>query len=247
MESFIDFAIINELSRNVDGYRLSTFLYKDKDSNDSKLYIGPIWDFNLAFGNANYCDGGITTGWAWDFNNICNGDWWLIPFWWKRLLKDPEYVIQFQDRWSELRSGLYSNETLMNYIDSVVFVLDQPQQRNFKQWPILNEWIWPNNNVGGTYENEINYLKGWITSRLSWLDTNIAALEVITELDDMPIAATPITIFPNPNNGQFNVRIETFSNSEISINLYDQLGKIILNKHLNINSLKENTLSVLEP
>ena len=135
----------------------------------------------------------------------------------------------------------------MNYIDSVVFVLDQPQQRNFTQWPILNEYVWPNNYVGGSYANEVHYLKQWITSRLSWLDTNIASLEVITELDDTPIEATPITIFPNPNNGQFNVRIETFSNSEISINLYDQLGKVILNKRLNINSLKDNTLSILEP
>jgi len=68
IDSFVDFAIINEITRNVDGYRLSTFLHKDKDSKGGKLYIGPIWDFNLAFGNADYCQGSNTSGWAWDFN-----------------------------------------------------------------------------------------------------------------------------------------------------------------------------------
>ena len=48
-ETFIDFFILNELSNNVDGYRLSTYLTKNRDE---KLKIGPIWDFNLSFGNA---------------------------------------------------------------------------------------------------------------------------------------------------------------------------------------------------
>ena len=100
------------MSRNVDGYRLSTFIYKDKDSKDEKLYLGPIWDFNLAFGNADYCDGGETQGWAWDFNKICRGDNWSIPFWWRRLLRDPEYVIQYQNRWAELRQDIYIKDGL---------------------------------------------------------------------------------------------------------------------------------------
>ena len=48
---------MNELSNNVDGFRLSTYLHKDRDE---KLMIGPIWDFNLSFGNANYCGGEST-------------------------------------------------------------------------------------------------------------------------------------------------------------------------------------------
>lgn len=53
-ESFYDMIIMNELSKNVDGYRLSTYLYKDKND---KLTAGPLWDFNLSFGNANYYNG----------------------------------------------------------------------------------------------------------------------------------------------------------------------------------------------
>lgn len=243
IESFIDFAIINELSRNVDGYRLSTFLYKDKNSKDDKLYIGPIWDFNLAFGNADYCEGGSTTGWAWDFNNICNGDFWLIPFWWKRFLRDPEYVIQFQNRWTELRNGLYSNETIMNYIDSLVSVLDEPQQRNFNKWPILSEYIWPNNYVGNTYSNEVTYLKSWISDRLSWLDFNIAGLEVITDLEDDLTVKYAISIYPNPNNGKFHIHFNHNIESDLDFSLHDNLGKIIFHRKLTFNEINDHFIN----
>ena len=231
VKSFIDFAIVNELSRNVDGYRLSTFLYKDKDSKDDQIYIGPLWDFNLAFGNADYCDGGITTGWAWDFNMICNGDYWMIPFWWKRFLRDPEYVLQLQDRWTELRSGLYSNATITSYIDSVVTVLEEPQERNFTRWPILSEWVWPNNYVGNSYPNEINYLKNWITSRLAWLDSHIASLEVVTGLEDIE-AERPISIYPNPNDGNFHVYFNQPSSADLDLSLFDNLGRIVYRQKL---------------
>jgi hypothetical protein len=232
VESFIDFAIINELSRNVDGYRLSTFLYKDKDSKDAKLYLGPLWDFNLAFGNADYCNGGSYTGWGWDFNNVCNEDYWLIPFWWKRLLMDPEYVLQFQDRWTMLRQDLLSNETVVNYIDSVATVLDEAQYRNFEKWPILDDYIWPNNYVGGTYANEVQYLKSWIGNRLNWLDSNIAALEVITGIHEPLSAYGNVTIYPNPSDGNFNIRFYTENNEDLLISIYNQLGQEVIDKRL---------------
>lgn len=244
VESFIDFAIINELTRNVDGYRLSTFLYKDKDSKDGRLYLGPIWDFNLAFGNADYCEGGSTHGWAWDFNTICNGDSWLIPFWWKRLLRDPDYVVQFQNRWNELRVGPFSDDAIMNYIDSVETVLEEPQQRNFSQWSILSKNVWPNNYIGHTYENEMNYLKNWISDRLTWLDSNIAGLEAITELEDEFIVKDHISIYPNPSDGKFNIRFNKIPQSDFKIEIHNQLGEVIFNKAQSFSSLSGNTLSI---
>ena len=83
--SFIDFFLLNEISNNVDGYRLSTYMHKDRSG---KLKMGPVWDFNLALGNADYCGGGETNLWAYKFNERCSQDYWLIPFWWERLLQD---------------------------------------------------------------------------------------------------------------------------------------------------------------
>ncbi len=69
VNSFIDYFIMQEISKNVDGYRLSTFMYKQRDSDGGKLFMGPVWDFNLGFGNANYCTNGNPEGFVLEFNN----------------------------------------------------------------------------------------------------------------------------------------------------------------------------------
>ena len=176
VDTFIDFFILNEITRNVDGYRISTFMNKDKGG---KLNMGPIWDFNIAFGNANYCGGELTSGWAFNFNEICPQDGMHVPFWWKRLLEDPEYVSELKERWSFLRANEFSNESIMNTIDNLKLELEKSDAttRNFGKWLILGKYIWPNNFIGNKYSEEIDYLKDWIEKRLSWMDNEINAIE----------------------------------------------------------------------
>jgi spore coat protein CotH len=174
-ESFIDFFLLNELSNNVDGFRLSTWLTKDKNE---KLNMGPIWDFNLAFGNANYCGGGEANVWAYKFNSRCPGDFWQIQFWWDRLMQDPAFVAQLQNRWLELRGGAFSSGAIMAKIDAYIetLTLAGAIQENFEKWPVLGQYVWPNNFIGNSYNEEINYLKVWINNRLTWLDNAIVEL-----------------------------------------------------------------------
>lgn len=175
VSSFIDFFLLNELSHNVDGYRLSTFMHKDKNG---KLNMGPIWDFNLAFGNADYCGGGNSNSWAYKFNERCPGDFWVVPFWWERLLQDPAYVAQLKARWNSLRGGAFSEASILAKIDGYSGTLEKAGaiNENFKTWVILGNYIWPNNFVGITYSEENGYLKDWIKSRLTWMDGAINEL-----------------------------------------------------------------------
>lgn len=175
INSFIDFFLLNEISNNVDGFRLSTYMHKDKNE---KLKMGPIWDFNLAFGNANYCDGGSSTVWAYKFNERCPGDTWLVPFWWARFLEDPTYVTLLKTRWAELRGSTFSEASILSKIDMYTSTLNKANaiDRNFKKWEILGVYVWPNNFVGNTYEEENQYLKDWIKDRLSWMDGAINKL-----------------------------------------------------------------------
>lgn len=174
-ESFVDFFLLNEISNNVDGYRLSTFMHKDKNE---KLKMGPIWDFNLAFGNADYCSGGETNVWAYKFNERCPDDFWLAPFWWDRLLQDPAFVQQLKERWNALRGTVFSESAIVSKIDGYSDTLDAAGAvtPNFDQWPVLNTYIWPNNFVGKTYDAETDYLKTWVSGRLVWLDVVIEDL-----------------------------------------------------------------------
>lgn len=172
VSSFIDFFLLNELSNNVDGYRLSTFMHKDKNE---KLTMGPIWDFNLAFGNADYCSGGETNVWAYKFNERCSGDFWVVPFWWERLLEDPAFVTQLKERWNSLRADILSEATILDKIDTYKTDLIKAGaiDKNFKTWVVLGNYVWPNNYVGSTYGEENAYLQEWTKSRLIWLDSAI--------------------------------------------------------------------------
>jgi hypothetical protein len=222
VESFVDFMIMNEVSKNVDGYRLSTYMHKDKNSKGGKLVMGPIWDFNLGYGNANYCTSGEPEGFVYEFNSICPDDFWLVPFWWKRLLLDTEYRRVLQARWKELRATRFSTENIHAYIDSVASVLsEESQQRNFSKWPVLNQWIWPNLYMGSTYEEEVNILKGWVGQRMQWLDSRWGD-NLVTGFED---SATGISVYPNPATKDWAVQFAEGHPEKLTIEVFDLNGK----------------------
>lgn len=169
--SFVDFFLMNELCRNVDGLRISTYFHKDDDRIDPKLHAGPVWDYNLSFGNADYCNGYMTEGWAYDFNKVCGKDYWLVPFWWERLREDPAFRQLTAERWQSLRASTLSNEAIAQLVDELSAQLDNgPAERNFQQWDIMGKKIWPNYYVGKTWEEEVEQLKKWTIARAMWLD-----------------------------------------------------------------------------
>lgn len=224
INSFVDHLLVNEVSRNVDGYRLSAFLYKDKDSNGGKLKAGPLWDYNLGYGNADYCNGGNTTGYALDFNNDCPGDDSQIPFWWYQMINDSNFVNIAKCRYNELRTNVLSDTYLENYIDSVAVVLDEAQERNFEKWPILGTYVWPNNYIGATFTDEINYLKAWLTLRLDWLDANLPGTCDGSSVGNL-VAAQSFEIYPNPATDNFVVNSSAALKQLI---ISDVTGKICL-------------------
>ena len=174
--SFIDFFILNELSNNLDGYRLSTYLHKNRNE---KLKIGPIWDFNLSFGNGNYCNGDKYDTWTYKFNESCSDDFWLIPFWWEKLLEDPYFVNKLKERWNELRKKELSDENIFQMIQNYISILKNESgaiYRNYSKWNVIGKYLWPNNYVGNSYESEIDYLIKWIAKRNNWLDKSINEL-----------------------------------------------------------------------
>jgi hypothetical protein len=221
--SFIDYFLITELSKNIDGYRISTFLHKQRFSEGAKLVAGPLWDYNIAWGNANYCQGGNTSGWEINFNSVCGGSGALQnPFWWNRMLEDTLYANEVKCRWTSLRQNTLSDSTLLDYIDSMASILEIPAQRHYQKWPILGNYVWPNNFIGTSYQAEINYLKTWIQNRTSWMDTNMfgSCTASISEPN-----AAPIKLFPNPTSSV--VTISGLPNYGELI-LIDLFGKQIL-------------------
>ncbi len=209
--SFIDYFIVNEVSKNIDGYMLSTFLYKD--SKGGKLAMGPVWDFNLAFGNAYYREGYLTEGLQVSINSS--------PWWWERLMQDTTFMADIKKRWQSIRTNQFKNETFYAMIDSLSLLLDEAQHRNFEKWDILGNYIWPNYYVGESYEDEISFLKDWIFKRLQWLDYTLSG-----GLSAVNIPESPETIaYPNPFSNHLRYDFVLNRSGEISLTLYDMYGK----------------------
>ena len=226
--SFIDFFILNELSRNVDGYRLSTYLYKDKESNDGRLRMGPVWDFNLGFGNANYCNAYSVTGWAYKHNITCPNDYWSVPFWWARFMQDPAFTSKLKTRWKEVRSGALHRDSIMGMIDDFTGLLESSIERNFFVWPVFGQWIWPNYFVGYTYQDEIEYLKTWISNRLTWLDMNMPG-NIITGYDPL-LLANDVMVYPNPCLDHITLSGDILtSGNTLNLQLLSLSGQLVLN------------------
>lgn len=174
--SFIDFFLLTELMQNHDGYRLSTYLQKERGE---KLKMGPIWDFDLTFGSASFCGtiNALDNYWVYQYTKYCPDDTWLVTFWWKRLLEDKNFSDLVKARWSTLRTTQFSDTNLTNLMDEKANFLTQTGavKRNFTRWNILNTAIVPNT-FKGTHEEEIKRMKTWITNRTAWMDANIGKL-----------------------------------------------------------------------
>jgi len=165
VDSFIDHHIIVETAKNIDGFRLSTYMHID---HAGKLHMGPVWDYDLSLGNANYADGWNAPGW---YYRQLGDD--AYPYW-RRLFQDFEFRLRYADRWFELRRDLFTTDRMMQRIEDHTALLEEPQARNFQRWAILGIYVWPNWFIAQTWREEIDWMKGWLTDRLKWMDGQIA-------------------------------------------------------------------------
>ncbi len=225
----VDFMIVNEIGKNIDGYIFSTYLYKEKDKQGQfgKMVMGPLWDFNLAFGNVDYWNNAqVAPGWMWN-------DQYRM-FWFRRLIQDTYFVSSMKCRWNELRSTFLTNDYFTEAIDSMATVLHEAQFRNYSRWPILGTYVWPNQYVGNTYEDEITFLKQWILDRLRWMDLYMPGnCDFITAVNELP-SRNRMQVFPNPFNRSVTIKMDDALNFDFIL-IQDVLGKEVFALPLSTN------------
>jgi len=229
--SFVDFFLINEVARNVDGYRLSSFMYKDRDSKNPKLVMGPVWDFNIALGNANYYDGWLQNGWEIQYltsePSFMSTDQFQVPFWWKKLFESQRFRSKVKERWAELKNGALNKDRIFGKIDSLVTYLNESQIRNFQRWPILNQYVWPNYYIGNSYANEITYLKNWINGRLLWMNSAINLFTTVEDESQLPVSELIISNYPNPFNPSTTIEYSIPSDGYLKIDIFTAEGRLL--------------------
>ncbi len=171
MDDFVDYFLITEFTKTVDAYRLSAYMYKNRDSEGGKLSFGPMWDYDLAFGNANYANGYPTNGWQ--ANTIPYEGIWSTPFWITKIFNDPVFFNKVAKRWNQLKNTVFDLSGIMKYLDDTINSIREARIRNFQQWPIIGSRQWVEYYIGQTYEDEVLYLKGWIIHRYDWMNSNL--------------------------------------------------------------------------
>lgn len=156
VDSFVDWYLINEIAKNNDAV-LYTSCYMNH-SKGGKLFMGPVWDFDIAFGNVNYND-----------NDKPEGLWIAGATWYSRLLSDRN----FQDKVKERFLYYYGKrEDLYEFIDGYAAYLKPYVDRNEERWHNMNQLLWANNEVFETYQEYIDSLKNWLERRFEWMKEN---------------------------------------------------------------------------
>ena len=152
MDSFVDWYLINEITHNPDATMLySCFMHLRRGG---KITMGPVWDFDLAFCNTDYWDRGPYNFW------IKKSDWIF------RMFKDPAFVARVKERYDYFYSRKYD---ILREIDETAVYLKRSVQENENRWGILYDYVLPNYEVWGSYQNEVQSVKEWLNARMDWL------------------------------------------------------------------------------
>ena len=235
--TFIDYALVNEVARNIDGFKKSYYFYKDKDSHDPRIKNGPVWDFDWAFKNVTG-EGifGDTTGvgWAYKINDYYQTIDVNSPGWMVRLMQDCPFSQTFQDRYFSFRGSALKLAYLNSFIDSMTTVLeiDSAAARHFAKWGTLGV-PGPTPEVGvlpTTFAGEMANLKSWLATRISWLDSNMPACTTPTPEAVAGAGNGETTvgaIYPVPAGDVLYFRLNAVRAGIYSFMIYDGQGRVL--------------------
>lgn len=158
LESFVDWYLISEIGRNGDSMVDKSFftsVYMNV-KRGGKLKMGPLWDFDVAFGNNYTSDIYPTEGWY--VRDVT---------WYSRLFEDPVFENAVKDRFK----FFYNNKNVVfQEINNLVQTIRYSVEQNENRWGTLYNYTFPNRDIWGSYENEVQYLKQWMDARLEWMN-----------------------------------------------------------------------------
>lgn len=216
MHSFADHLIVNEITYNVDAFRLSNFYHKVRESKGGRIFAGPVWDYNLGFGNVDFGVGWETFGWALENPYVIHA----VPFHLKRMKESLIFERLLRCRWDELRATTLSQVHIESMIDSITDYLGPAIDRNFERWDVIGSYVWPNYFIGESYEAEVDYLKDYITDRLVWIDENLPGQGLeCTPLDEGSILFSEVDYKTEDALNDPDEWLELFNRSDAAVDL----------------------------
>jgi hypothetical protein len=231
VHSFIDYFIVNELAWNGDGFAKSMFFWKDKNSKDSLLHAGPVWDFDWSMKRMPWVTDAVD---HWNHNTYpCNNLQSTLP-WHAIMMQDTFFTNELRCRWESLRKTHLSESQLFRSIDSIGQQTLEAQVRHFQKWPTwgINVATPEKPPFAKNYAEEIDTLKALLTRRMMWLDATIPGTCPKLQEPPAPLPDTtipPPIVYPNPATRAFTVYSEKMPIH--SVILFHHSGRRIEEKH----------------
>ena len=156
-DSLIDWLIFNELVKNDDTvFNSSIYLYNKMGD---KLYMGPVWDYDLAMGGIDRFNNVYTDGLQFLDNP------WDRPNWFVKLLNRDDFNGLVKERWSEI----YASGILGDWVaelDRMAKILPAAVQYDVKKWDNAGVFV-----LRESYNEGIQNLRDFVTGRIEWLNS----------------------------------------------------------------------------
>lgn len=152
VDSFIDHHVVNVVMKNPDAFRLSGYMYQDREG---RVTAGPVWDFDRA--SASTDSRAVDPQW-WDNQNETSDCTAVFTFgWYEGLFDIPEFRDRYWARFEALLLDEYSADNLELTIDELAEGLEAPAARNTARWGAAD------------FRTEVNELQDWFRDRHAWM------------------------------------------------------------------------------
>jgi hypothetical protein len=157
MDTFVDYILINDILMNWDIQApASVYMYKDSSA-DSKIKMGPLWDFDCGFGYGSDDETFFIkyTGRIPDLNR--SGP---ARQFYRKLFEDPVFCTKYKERWNEKYADING---ILTFVDEMANRLNRSKKSNYAVWNYRNV----------NYSFEIIKMKSWLSNRIAYLDAEI--------------------------------------------------------------------------
>jgi hypothetical protein len=158
IQDFLEYYWVQEFAKNEDGkFTRSVFFYWEKGGT---IHFGPLWDFDLGFGNESREKFAMPE------------NWFIRNYRWNRyILMDARMQEMAKEYWTAHR------ETFHELIDSIPLYksqIEKAAKNDIKRWPILdNTFLWALRHSYDSYDEAVDSMTVWMEKRFQWIEDNL--------------------------------------------------------------------------
>lgn len=115
----------------------------------------------------------------------------------------------------------------------------------------------PADDISTVYYNGTNSAGSWyiwfvdlnttdgLTGTINYVTFNLCRSELVPVLTNESFETNDFVIYPNPNNGTFNIQL-TANTNEVALSVHDLRGRLILSKDLQASGLVNEQISLAD-